>query len=376
LAVELRRLIAGTMTNLGQAQRGITLLDEAEALAMELDDRAPLARVLGTMSWARRDTGDLDGAMAAASRALDIALELDSPFPRAVASYRLGQAFNSVGDFSRAAELMRTNVEAAFDASDPAACEISIDSRAWLARILASLGEFADGRSHGEEALRRALVRQGPAPIIAYGSLGFLHLAQGDLEAAIRVLEPGLALGRAVDERAWSPGIAGALGEAYARAGRLAEGLALLEDVFKDAFQRGSLSLHLTLAWRLSAVYLLAGRLDEARQHALQALDSARQRKARGQEADTLLALGNVRADPSSPNVQEAEKAYREAMTLAEPRGMRPLVAHCHLGLGKLCRRTGNPQEAQEHLTTATTMYREMEMRFWLEKAEAAIRGL
>ena len=42
---------------------------------------------------------------------------------------------------------------------------------------------------------------------------------------------------------------------------------------------------------------------------------------------------------------------------------MRPLVAHCHLGLGKLYRRTGKRDEAQEHLTTATTMYREMGMR-------------
>ena len=54
---------------------------------------------------------------------------------------------------------------------------------------------------------------------------------------------------------------------------------------------------------------------------------------------------------------------------------MRPLVAHCHLGLGKLYRRTGKRAKAQEHLTTATTMYREMDMGFWLEKAEAAAIG-
>jgi len=29
--------------------------------------------------------------------------------------------------------------------------------------------------------------------------------------------------------------------------------------------------------------------------------------------------------------------------------------------------------KAQEHLTTAATMYREMDMRFWLEKAEAEL---
>jgi uncharacterized protein HemY len=55
---------------------------------------------------------------------------------------------------------------------------------------------------------------------------------------------------------------------------------------------------------------------------------------------------------------------------------MRPLVAHCHLGLGKLYRRTGKHDQASEHLTTATTMYREMDMRFWLEKAEAELSRL
>jgi len=50
--------------------------------------------------------------------------------------------------------------------------------------------------------------------------------------------------------------------------------------------------------------------------------------------------------------------------------GMRPLVAHCHLGLGKLYRRTGQHEQALEHLTTATRMYREMGMMYWLEQAE------
>ena len=49
---------------------------------------------------------------------------------------------------------------------------------------------------------------------------------------------------------------------------------------------------------------------------------------------------------------------------------MRPLVAHCHLGLSKLYRCTGKREQAHEHLTTATTVYREMGMTYWLEKAE------
>jgi uncharacterized protein HemY len=69
----------------------------------------------------------------------------------------------------------------------------------------------------------------------------------------------------------------------------------------------------------------------------------------------------------------KAERHYQQARAVASGLGMRPLVAHCHLGLGKLYRRTGDHQQAQEHLTTAATMFREMDMRFWLEQAEAAM---
>ena len=55
---------------------------------------------------------------------------------------------------------------------------------------------------------------------------------------------------------------------------------------------------------------------------------------------------------------------------------MRPLAAHCNLGLSKLYLRTAKPKEAQEHLAAATTMYSEMGMTYWLEKAAAEIREL
>ena len=78
---------------------------------------------------------------------------------------------------------------------------------------------------------------------------------------------------------------------------------------------------------------------------------------------------------PQRPQNAIAEEGYRAAKALADVE-MRPLVAHCHLGLGKLYRRTGKREQAQEHLTTATTMYREMDMRFWLEQAEVELGEL
>ena len=80
--------------------------------------------------------------------------------------------------------------------------------------------------------------------------------------------------------------------------------------------------------------------------------------------------------DAATSPTGTVEMAYMVALRFAEELGMRPLVAHCHLGLGRLHRRTGKRDQAQEDLATATTMYREMDIRFYLEQAEAAMREL
>ena len=51
---------------------------------------------------------------------------------------------------------------------------------------------------------------------------------------------------------------------------------------------------------------------------------------------------------------------------------MRPLAAHCHLGLGMLYQQVGRDNEAHAELALAAEMYRAMEMPYWLEKAEEA----
>jgi len=108
----------------------------------------------------------------------------------------------------------------------------------------------------------------------------------------------------------------------------------------------------------------MAGQTERAEALARRALDLARANQERGHEAYVLHFLGTVAADRDPPEVKEADAYYRRAWTQAEELGMRPLVAHCHLGLGKLYRRTGKCEQAPEHLTTATTMYREMEMTY------------
>jgi tetratricopeptide (TPR) repeat protein len=126
----------------------------------------------------------------------------------------------------------------------------------------------------------------------------------------------------------------------------------------------------------LGGAYLLDGRLADATRIAQEGLAAARQLGEREVEGRLLRLLGDIAAHPDRGEVDTAEEHYRRALTLAEALGLRALVAHCHLGLGALDRRAGTRQEARDHLTTAETLFGEMEMRYWVTQAEAELKEL
>jgi tetratricopeptide (TPR) repeat protein len=131
-------------------------------------------------------------------------------------------------------------------------------------------------------------------------------------------------------------------------------------------------SSFLLVAWH-SEVCRLAGDHEEAWQCARQALDLARQHKERGNEALALHQLGAVQAHAAPPDAEQAEAYYQQALALAEALGMRPLQAHCHHDLGTLYAKTGLREQARAELSAAITLYRAMDMTFWLPEAEAAL---
>src|SRR5262249_22881099 len=123
----------------------------------------------------------------------------------------------------------------------------------------------------------------------------------------------------------------------------------------------------------LGEAQLLAGRLEDAQALAEQTLALAREHGERGHQVYALRLLGDIAARHEPPDVAQAETAYRQALSLAEELGMRPLQAHCHRGLGTLYGQVGRAQQARTALSTAIALYRAMEMTFWLPQAEAAL---
>src|SRR5262249_179100 len=272
--------LGDALTQLGQHGRRLTLLGKTETLARALDDRTRLGQVLAGMALARSLTGDPDGAMAASRQALDLAVAHGDRALQGEASHQLALRYGAIGEFGRAVELLRCNVETADGQSGTPSADGRIRSQASLAWFLGELGALTEGRRHGEEALHLATLEgRGAIPIIVHAFLSRLYLAQGDLEYTIRLCEQGLALSRASGNRNMLPLLLAGLGYASVLQGRLAEGRARLEEAISESLRTGGLLNHaLWVAW-LSEVCRLAGCWDDAWEHARQALDLAQRQK-------------------------------------------------------------------------------------------------
>jgi len=349
---------------------------DAEGLATRLGDRARLGRVLADICARLRNvTGEHLRAIEVGQRALAIAAESGDRALELEAQYRTGQAYFAIGDYRRALDLLSPCAEDAAGGRHQLPPLFASWSQTWLALTLSSLGRFTEARSHAQEAIRIAEGANHPFTLAeALTGLGSVAFAQGDISEAVEVLERGRALVRAWDHQ--PSAVLARLGHALALSGRPREARDLLEEVARSATTISSMGVGraIQLAW-LGEAHLLEARLDEARQRAQEAMSLAQQHQERGHEAWALHLLGAILACHDPCDLEKAEGHYRVALTLAGELGMRPLVAHCHLGLGKLFRKV-RPKHAREHLVMATTLYREMGMRVWQERADTEMGPL
>jgi DNA-binding SARP family transcriptional activator len=377
LTIDIHLAIRNALIVLSEWARMGEHLREAERLARMFGDQHRLGLITNFMVSQCQATGDYDGAVRFGQEALSLARTLGDRSIEVVARTHLGGAHSVRGEFSDAAAFLEPNVALEGDLRYERFGSASIQcawSGAYLAEVLSELGRFDEAIGHAVASVQIA-EEADHSITLNFGlfALGRAHLRRGDLPGATRVLERGLDLCRTTQFAFGTAFVAAALGIAYALAGRADEALPLVAGAVEEFCRRPNHVRPAVIPLYAGMTYLSAGRIDEAASHAREALALTRRLKARAAEAHALCLTGDV---ASAGCAEDAPGYYREAIALAGELGMRPLIAHCHLGLGKLYRRTGGHDRAQEHLTTATTMYREMDMRFWLEKAEAELQEL
>jgi tetratricopeptide (TPR) repeat protein len=376
-AVDLRTDLRAVLTPLDELARALDHLLVALPQAERLGDPVRAAWVSSGLANTLGLTAQYRRALAQEVRTLDLADRLRDAGLRATALYRLGALHHVLGEFDLAREYLRE--ARALAAADrplhlpPGTTSLpGVLAPQYLAMTESETGSFPEAIQLAEEALHVA--RSVDRPFLLAAALwgvGHVCLRRGDLAEAASALEEGLELSRTWNLIRNLDAIGATLGYVRTLTGRHPEALALLEDAVRQGSARGPRFFQAgRVAW-LGEAHLHAGRVDEARSRAAEALDLAVTHEERGSQAWTLRLLGEIAARRDL--LEHADRHYRDALALADKLGMRPLVAHCHFGLGTVYRRIGQREAAQAHLTTATTLYREMDMTFWLRQAEAAM---
>ena len=375
--IDVRLELRNALLPLGDNERMLEHLHAAEALANSIGDNRRLGWVLAYLTVSFTAAGNPQEAIECGRKALSVSMAAGDDGLGVMARFFLGLASLCGGSLADAVELFHEVVttlageratERFGEPGPPAQF-----ARAFLGWTLAELGRFDEAIVVGEESLRMAQATAQPFTLMhGYFGAGIPYLLRGDVARAIPPLEQGLALCRATDVRLWLGEIAADLGLAYALAGRIDDALATLEFAVKETASTG---LRLTYARQhahLGAAYLLAGQRDQAAKLAATALAAARTHKQRGQEAIARWLSADIAADAA--DVERATLEYQDALRAASAIGMRPLVAHCHLGLGRLGCRTDEHERPTDHLAMAARLYREMRMEYWVEKARSGPR--
>jgi len=377
-AIDLRLDLARVLQPSAEYGRCLDRLAEAAALAEARGERRRLGHVRANQCLVLRITGAMDEAVEAGRRSLALATDVGDADLAATANFFLGTAHQNRGEFRQAAACYRVSF-------GPLEGEVTRErgralhryaggARAWLAWSLQNLGQFDEALAVGREAVQIAEARDDRlSEVAANGFLGITHLGRGDLGQGVRLLEKALALCRAHGLGDWLSPVTMHLGFAYARTGRLTDGIALLEEGDEHATAIGGFTGHPARLAGLAHGYVLAGRLADAAATARRGIALAREQRQPQGEAACLRALGIIAATTAAPDAAAAEEYLAQARDLAATLEMRPLVGHCHLDLGKLCRRAGKHDQAREHLATAAMMYREMGMPRWRDEATAEL---
>jgi tetratricopeptide (TPR) repeat protein len=357
-------------------------LREAEALARRLDDQRRLGWASAYMSSYYQNTSGHATDVRTCAQRVEAIGETLGDFPlQVVAQYYLLLASHLSGDYGGTERHCRRLMESLQGHRTRERFGLAVFptvmSCAYLARALAEHGVFDEGDAHGQEGIRMAEALDHPFSIIwACLGLAYLNSVKGEFSQAAHLLERAVALGREWNITYLTAIAMASLGHVYAWSGRAGEGVSWLQQAL-SAFESAGSGLFRSISIvQLGEAYLLADQVEGAQGCADRAVMLTRQRGERGHQAWALRLRGEIASRCDPPDLDQAEGHYRQALALAEELGMRPLVAHCHLGLGKLYRRPSDRAKAEEHLATATAMYREMGMTYWLEKAEAEMRGL
>jgi class 3 adenylate cyclase/tetratricopeptide (TPR) repeat protein len=358
---------------LGRHDQLAARVREAGVLAEQVGDIARLANVHNYLTAHYWRAGEHREAIEHGEKGIALAERAGDFSIRVTTMHHLGHAFNAHGEFTRQVALHREVVK---ELTGPVAYRRhgmagypSAITRGFLAWGLAELGEFDEAFAWAQEGIEIASkVNSAMTTVWVTNYLALTHLFRGEVNEAIGLLEPNLALCHRAEVRLLLTLTSSLLGLAFSTSSRGTDAVALLEMAVKPENMRyhpqGS---GYPLVW-LADGYLHASRFAEASDAVMQALDIAKRQEERGHEAWALFTQAQIE-QAAGVSLNTVVSRYGSALDLAEICNMRPLAARCQLRLGAAQLDLAHRKEALALLNEARDVFRLMGMTSWLDQA-------
>lgn len=374
-AIDISFALRGSLTLLGDLKGTLECLRAAEPHARSLGDSA-------LQAWISIFAGSCLALMGRHAEALEAGEQaraiVSAGKVRGLEFYwpaiSLAQARFFMGDFREVQSLLRPAAAASTDDAGYRKRGVignpAVVSHTFLALSLAETGDFDDALAHALSALSLSERLDSPWDTgHACMAVGVVHLRRGDTSSGVPVLKRGVELTRVRDLPMGTRILTPVLGAGLAREGAFAAALEILAPVAAAPLLPYCLNF-------VGEAYLLADHADEAAGIAARALEHSTQRKEHGTRAWAFWLLGRIASSRALPDVAIAFEHYRRALALAGERDMRPLAAHCNLGMGELLASTGRQGHARDAFAQAGRLYEGMGMSYWTERVQTVQAGV
>jgi tetratricopeptide (TPR) repeat protein len=379
LAIDVRLDLRPPLLQLGRLDDIHRLSKEAEGMALQVGDEDRLARAYSYLVNYYYLLGEPARTVEYGARCLDIAERRRDPALATLARRYLGHSHHAQGQHREAIAILEDNLSAldAEIAGSPTVATTTsfVASAAWLAWALADLGEFERADACLDRARAQADAARHPySQAIAWTLTGAVWHARGQVDRAVAPLARSLEICEQASLAVWQPIPATLLGLCLLGLDRKDDGLALLRDGVRRAEALGVMAYLARWVLHLAEGLLAVGDTAGARTAADRAMALALTHGERAHAAMAWRVLGDVAA--RATDFGAARQAYEQSLALADELALRPLSARAHFDLGRLQRRLGHLNDAEDHLARAVVLFADMGMRLWLEQSQPELKAL
>jgi class 3 adenylate cyclase/tetratricopeptide (TPR) repeat protein len=364
LAIDARLHAHSPLLALGEIDRLVTVMSEANALARALGDKRRLAATTSQLSGALWLAGKHEAGLQSAEQAVRLADELNDFVLRLASRFNRANLLHAIGALREASDLYTAIIE-----SLGGELELkrfgwtgipSILARGFLTWSLVSLGEFDRARQTKDRAMELiGQLRDPYSTVYAYIGEGLYQSGIGQWPAAIAAFEAAHRITQKADivlpiATAW-------LGDAYVRGGRARDALSLLmEAEGKGAYRFGGLynAIHHYMA--LAQAHLAVGAVPAAQAAIGRAQEIAEQAGELAHLASVFRIRGSIEAADPASGARAAAACYQRAIDIARPLGLRPLIAHSLAGMAQACDAASDGAAAARHREQAHLLFDEL----------------